>query len=393
MDILIGKLGRSIYFDKSKWGLIGGDDAPYKLYVHLAKHYPEHNFYMLGRSDLQRAKKKEKLPSNLIDLWESFPINYKGYSHEWIIDSTKNLKADIGIFFAGPVGSTNIPEVNVLRSDHTKTAKVLLMFERYSAPILHYLNVKKTPHFIINEDPRYAPMLCRDLIQDEAFQLSQYNGVLKQKKIKSYDEPHIVLPKMTEFRYSGVETIHMIDEKKIDWRKFDKHNRMMLVLNEGGRGGHGGRGPIVEEWILSHDPSVKIYGKWKDEWMEKYPGNFLPTKMSDLVDDMNSTRYTFIIPAQKHWVTAKYWNSIEYGMIPFFHPTYDTQHNLKVPDLLRPKSPQEMWDTIEQLDNDPDKMKKLKQYLWLQLKDEYYDGSFIRKLMSDSIKEVIGEGL
>ena len=52
-----------------------------------------------------------------------------------------------------------------------------------------------------------------------------------------------------------------------------------------------------------------------------------------------------------------------------------------------------MWDTIEQLDNDPDKMKKLKQYLWLQLKDEYYDGSFIRKLMSDSIKEVIGEGL
>lgn len=391
MNIAIGKFGRSLAFDKDKWGLTGGDDAPIKLYVHLANNYPQHNFYLLGRSDISRLSDKSWIPSNIIDMWGSY--SGKETPYKWIIENSKDIKIDVGIFFAGPVGSVNIPDVNVLRNDPKKEAKVLLMFKNYSAPIFHYLNVKNTPHFIINEDPRYAPMLCRDLINDEAFQLSQFKGILKQKKIKSYDEPNIVLPKMTEFRYSRVETIHMIGENKVDWRNIDKTNRMMLVLNEGGRGGHGGRGPTVEEWILNHDSSVKVYGKWKPEWQDKYPGNFIPTKMSDLTDDMFKTRYTLIIPVQKNWVTAKYWNSIEYGMIPFFHPTYDTQHNLKVPDILRPKNPQDMWRTIEELDNDPEKFKKLQQYLWLQLKDEYYDGSFIRNLMSESVKEVIGESL
>lgn len=393
MDILLGKLGKSILFDKNKWGLIGGDDAPYKLFVHLAKNYPKHNFYMLGRSDLTRARVKENLPSNLIDLWDDYSSKTKLYPHEWIMEKTKNMKFDVGIIFAGPLGSVNIPGVNVLLKDPSTKSKVLQMFEKYAAPIIHYLNVKKPPFFIINEDPRYAPMMCRDLIHEESFHLTQYNGMLKQKKIVSYEDPGNVVLKMTEFRYSGVETIHMIDEEKVDWRNINKPKRMMLILNEGGKGGVGGRGPTVEEWILKHDPSVRVYGKWQEQWLEKYPGNFLPTKMSDLKSDMYETRYTFIIPVQKGWVTAKYWNSIEYGMIPFFHPSYDTQHNLRVPDILRPKTPAEMWATIEMLDNDPIKTKKLKQYLWLQLKDEYFSGKFIRDLISNSIKEITGKGL
>ena len=41
MNIAIGKFGRSIYFDKSRWGIIGGDETPPIFYTKLAKTYPQ----------------------------------------------------------------------------------------------------------------------------------------------------------------------------------------------------------------------------------------------------------------------------------------------------------------------------------------------------------------
>ena len=56
MNIAIGKIGRSSYFDKNNWSIYAGDDSPYIIYTTLAKAFPQHNFYMIGGNDLDRIK-------------------------------------------------------------------------------------------------------------------------------------------------------------------------------------------------------------------------------------------------------------------------------------------------------------------------------------------------
>ena len=386
---LIGKFGKSILFNKSRWGLIGGDAAPYLLFLFLAKRYPECDFYLLGKSDFSKLKDRSEMPENIFDLWKDFNPKDKIPYSDWPLKviQENNLKFDFGLFFCGPVGYTNIKGKNVLLKDPTQKAKVLEMFEKYSGPMMHALNELQIPYFTICEDPKYAPMQCRDLFNVEKFSLAQYDKNYTSNRIKSYEENSTLEKRESHYRYAGVETIFLLGEEKIDFRTINKDIKMSLILNEG-MGKAKGRGEIVEEWILSKDPNVPIYGKWHAEWMEKYPGNFQPVKLKDMEDEVWRTRYTFIIPIMKHWVTSKFWKMIHYGVIPFFHPYYDTQKHLDVPEFLRPKTPEEMWERIAYLEKYPAAREKLLEKFWHMLEDEYYSGHFLGEVFDKAIQEI-----
>ena len=60
MNILIGKFGRSIFFDKKSWSIYAGDDEAPILYTELAKRYPQHTFYLIGKSDIYKIKRRLK---------------------------------------------------------------------------------------------------------------------------------------------------------------------------------------------------------------------------------------------------------------------------------------------------------------------------------------------
>ena len=73
MKIGIGKMGKSMLFSQSKWGLIGGDAAPSILYTSLASMNPDITIYIVGRSDFSKLDNEEKsnlFPNNnVVDCW------------------------------------------------------------------------------------------------------------------------------------------------------------------------------------------------------------------------------------------------------------------------------------------------------------------------------------
>ena len=60
MNIMIGKYGKSCLFNEKSWGIIGGDEAPSTFFIKLAQAYPQHKFYMVGRSDLKQFRKVQR---------------------------------------------------------------------------------------------------------------------------------------------------------------------------------------------------------------------------------------------------------------------------------------------------------------------------------------------
>ena len=74
-----------------------------------------------------------------------------------------------------------------------------------------------------------------------------------------------------------------------------------------------------------------------------------------------------------------------YGIIPFLHPTYDEQNNLKCPDILRIKDSQDLFDKIELLENNKEFYNNLREELNNMLKDEYYDGTYLNDRIMNEV--------
>lgn len=74
---------------------------------------------------------------------------------------------------------------------------------------------------------------------------------------------------------------------------------------------------------------------------------------------------------------------VHFGIIPFLHHTYDTQHNLKnIPEFLRCKNADDFKTKVNFLESNKQAMEKLQQDLYKIYPTEgYYDGHiFINKI-------------
>ncbi len=388
MNIAIGKIGKSVKFDPAKFGAIGGDNEAPALFILLARENPDINFYMIGKSDLRLLKPdvKEKLniPDNIIDVWKDFDSkkdDFVTYANDVL--EKEGIHIDYGIFYNGPSTCANIP--NFLKKDDGTFYSTLDVFKKYVGPIINFLNKNNVKYFTLGPDPRYIPIKAKDLVNREQFVLSQYDYAGDIKHITSLTDQTIVENKVP-VEYSGIEKVFFLGRKKRDITTIKKNKKMLIVLNEGGNGGLK-RGPMLQEYILDNFDDIEIYGKWKDEWYEdkrfKGPKNF--SELHPLLEDV---KYTFIIPIQKGWVTAKFWEMINYGIIPFMHPYYDQQKHIQCPEFLRVNSPSELLEKIEFLENNPDEYKKLLSELNDMLKEEYFNGKFINNLIMNGIKRL-----
>lgn len=389
MNIAIGKIGRSVLFDELKHGIHGGDIEAPKLFRKLAELNPNNNYYMLGKSDMSRTKKDLNLPSNIIDIYLLANKNENLYPHEQCYDiiKRKKIKFDSGIFYSGPSGMVNMAEKNVLLNDNSKKAKALFQYENYCGQIYHFLNMTKIPWLSLCPDGRYAPLKARDLINRERYSLSQINKIYKAKFMKNYKNPGNIITEDTKYVSSGIETVFLIDEKKIDFRKIKKDKKFIMISNGGQN-----RGKVMEEWILKKYPICKIYGKWEKEWIDKYPNSFDSKSMRDLIDELYKSKYTFvspIVPKMNGWLTSKFLTMAQFGIISFVPPFYDTQQNFKVPGICRVNTPDEMWKRILWLEKNNKERQKIVNELYDILKPEYYDGSYINNIINKKLKEIL----
>jgi hypothetical protein len=392
-NVAIGKFGQSVKFDPSKFGAIGGDNEAPDLFLAVARKNPDINFYMIGKSDLRllkpEVKEKLNIPSNIIDAWEGFSAK-KHDTTTYVYDRLKELgiKIDCGVFYNGQNSSSNIPQF--LKKANGDFYSPLCVFSNYVGPIIYFLNQTGIKYFTLAPDPRYVPLGARDLMNRESFALSLHECSRQVKYVKSFEDQSL-LEKDIPLNYSGVEKVILLEtdarNKQFgDPKTMPKTTKMFIILNEGGNGGIK-RGPALKEYILDQFPDVEVVGKWSEEWL-KDPRFKGPVKFLELPPLLNNVKYTFMISVEKGWLSAKFWEMISYDIIPFMHPDYDCQHHLPAPDFIRIKSPEDLKEKIEFLENNPDEYKKLLEELRAVITPEDLDGTSMNDMIMEGIKKL-----
>lgn len=424
MNIAIGKIGRSMYFDKKSWSIYAGDDSPLIIYFTLARKYPEHTFYIIGASDFTKYKKsksigfnvKNGIPKNIVDLYgqsrefagpercRQKDTHIRGQEQWRILDdyvTHTGVQLDFGLIMQGPDVTASISGEGVLLINEDKEITPMMMGANYVAPIFHLINRQRFPYYLINEDPRYVPPNGRDILWDEIAVLSQIQTKkYKMKRLNEYRGRNF-RDHYFDFRYSKIERMFLADKKKIDFSNpdnikvgenvYSKKNKFIIALNDGPA-----RLEYIKKWILDFHPETKIYGKWSETSKKALPDTFIEKGIVEMEDQMWESMFTYI-PAfdkrLKNFVTQKPWKMIYYGIIPFYDKnSYDSEGYFKeFPDYVKVSSPKEMWKKIDYLYEHKDEYKKLLNQFYDLLLDKYFDGSFICEVFGPLIDERVKE--
>lgn len=347
---LCGKIGKSGKFNPSTWSAIGGDNEFPTLLRKLAELNPDDTFIIIGRNDVDKHRETMKLPKNLRDVYEGASKEERD-DIDYIGKRLDGVKIDGCFLMSGPTGSCNIPNKSWKRKElaqgRKEYAKSLETFQNYVAPIYQYLNFSNIPWVMIANDPRYIDQ-GNDLMNQPVKILSQYNETIHMKTFDNWEDQNYV-KKAIPSVYAGIEKIFLIDKKV---STVPKTINFMMVLNEGNNGVKS-RYPMLKEYVLDSMSDVAIYGKWDEKTIGNDTRFKGPKKFEELQKELPSIKYTFIIPIKPGWVTAKWVEMIANGIIPFFHPTYDEQKHCNVPEYIRIKSPKELHEKIEFLNNNP----------------------------------------
>lgn len=416
-SVAVGKVGRSVLFNSNNWGAIGGDNEAPIFYENLFHANPDVTFYLVGVSDYSRldhkARERINKHKNVVDAWEGFNEwrkTWEGDDRAERIDYMTHWmktapKIDAGLFFMGPTATTNVYGKSHKVTDPDSLANPLIMQAKYAGPVIDFLNEAKLPYAIILNDPRFFPASMRDLFHRPKVILSQYNETIKHKSWRSYADMTWDILDIPS-RYKAVETIFLIGKERgkaivetaSSLDSFfgeqlgeeptgEKDVKFMIVCNEG----RPSRYPDLKKYILDNIQDIEIYGKWDERTIGDDPRFKGAKKFNDLQKMLPRVKYTFCIPIKKGWVTAKFWEMAHYGIIPFLHPTYDEQNNLKCPEILRVKDSKDLFKKIEFLEKNPEAYAILRKNIEKMLKDEYYDGSYLNNLTMSTLREIADE--
>jgi hypothetical protein len=383
--IAIGKIGKSIKLSNDKGHpAIGGGIETTNTLLTLIKNNPDMDFWVVGPC--------QEVPNDLPNL---FQINLKckeiGDSvremDKWL-EANPDIKFDCGVIFSGSVSNNfNCHPKSLNAKGELK--KTFYVYSRYAGVYLNFLNQTNIPWLMLYTDPRTMnKWTIRDMCNKPHTIMSQYSE--KQtlysyaKDPSNYTE---VVAKDYDIKYSGIETAVLIGQENRRG-KFDKNTKsieMTILCHEGAPS----RYNQLNEYILESMPDVSIYGKWDHSETildDRFKGAI---KFNELANVLRSTKYTFLIPILDGWCTAKFWEMIHLGVIPFLHPTYDTQMNIKCPDFLRVNSPQELYEKIEMLNEDEDLYDEITSQLNDMLTPELYSGKMVNNMIVNWIKTVL----
>lgn len=420
MNIFIGKIGKSVLFNPSSWGVTGGDNEAPKYYENLFHRNPQHTFYFLGANDFARLpladQQRINKHKNVVNIWGGFAAWRKAnpdisarlsnikFLEQWV--KTNQIKFDCGVLFAGPTGTSNVEGKTTRMKNPSEMSKPLEMLCRYVAPLVSFLNDTELPYALIVNDPRYFPSNARDWFHRPAVVLSQYEEDAITVSKVAYNSADTV-KKTVKTTYSAMETIFLIGLERggsaaskpipstLD-SFFDdapvlvegeKDINFLIVLNEG----RPSRYKLLKQAILNDVKDVSIYGKWEPETIgkdERFKGSL---GFHELQQMLPRVKYTYCIPIKKGWVTSKFWEMAHYGIIPFLHPTYDEQNHLKAPPFLTVKNSKELFDKIKFLEDNPEAYETLRKNIDGMLKDEFYDGERLNKMTMDVLEKITQE--
>ena len=391
------KLGKAIKFNENSWGAIGGDCEPKQLINSIAARNPDVEYWLLSPNDLGRVRAKEKpavqslfgapvetklSAAENIHEFHSKMENRK--SAEETVKFIKELDLDFIFFYTGPSSTVNIPGF-INKVDGTGRVKSLDFFKYYAAPIIQAMNEleKKVPIVGLLVDNRYV-LACKDWSNNNrpTYYLAQ-NNFTKEEQYFSNPPMRDVKTITSTYEYSGIETVFLLDKTRYNTDELfemKKTNSFLMLQNQGRGTGGMDRWDPVKDYIVKNGIETDIYGKWDEELKTEYPTWFKGEKrIESMTDELLGTKYTFCVPIKEGMVTSKYAEMLHYGIIPFLHPSYDTEFNV-FPEghFIRCKSPADLKKKVEFLNDNPDHYKKLFYNLQEKyLRDSYYTGEHV----------------
>lgn len=377
------------------------------------------NVYLLQKNDWSKISSERKLEIDprgiLIDVYSDprFNIDFghkykeinnkktgKAYksidsSNYWsLYENVKNEGIDfILAFFSYGLTRVNIPHM-IYNAKKDSIYKCLEATILYSGDQVWLLNELKVPWFAIATDPRYIQtnMVIRDL-KPPLDIISQYNQTKNYHYIDEYPnhgKDWTITVKDVNLFYSGIEKLNLTNEELINTG--NRPNLFSIASMQSSTWGSKNdyRFNELEKWILkSGKDNISIFGKWDEYYSDRYPTYFkglLPYQ--ELDEFFKNTKYTLIIPIGKNWVTSKWCEMLRVGVLPFFHPDYDTQFNtFPENSFLRVKNSEEMWDRIEKIESVPGEREKIVEQLQNKYLGNVKDGSFIFKMLNDNFSK------
>jgi hypothetical protein len=377
--VAFAKIGKSLKF-ASAYSPIGGDNEGPAVLRLLANNNPDISFYLVGRSDYNRLTDKQRIElfpyGNVVDCYT------KGAAApSAVIDffNKQGFQPDVFIAMPGQIGTVTIPGKIQQVHNPSLTAAVIDMTKNYTTPITSWMNETSVPIVEIINDPRYTLRQSRDIIPHPTISLSQYNFKYIKNSIISYEDQRRVDHEVTAV-YAEMEKIFLFDRTApVNNRNRDVN--FMVVLNEGSPS----RYSMLKEWVLDKIEHVDIYGKWEHESTlndKRFCGSL---NIEDLQNKLRNVRSTFIIPIAEGWVTSKYIEMIHAGVVPFFHPTYDMQNHLSVPEFLRPKTSEELMNRIEMMKNDDTYIRTIDALQKKFCTPEYYNGAHLCQIIMKAV--------
>lgn len=400
LNVVFGKIGKALSFKQGKWGMIGGDHEVPALLSVLAQMNPHINFYILSRSDWHSLTLAERavhnFNGNIHDIWEDWDTKSGIGVTDWPLEAMRRagITADFGIVVSGPTGLSTIPNA-MMTMDGDRVATPSMMSERYVGPITKFLNTTGIKWIEIGEDPRYFPVVSRDLFNRPAYICATRN--LEQHKtiqiLSDYFKPtQPYSPRIKDLRVSEMFLASEDAAKKL--KEPGTRSNLISVYSNGLRQLGGiQKFPAIKEYVLDQFSEAVVYGDWPEETpgIKPYSARIIAKPMIELVDQMYSTKYAFMIPIIGGWPTSKFYKHLMLGMIPFFHPLCNTEYYRMPTELekfLTVKSPAEMKTKIALLEENAGA------YLgvWCEcqrlLKPAHFTGEYINCLILSEIKSL-----
>ena len=324
------------------------------------------------------------------------------YTKYYEILEEAGIKADFGIGFTSQGWSTTaLPGfLNTLKPPY-KPVKCLDMTLFYASEIIYYLNKTNLKWWMLATDPRYVrpSMRYRDItnlpqkvLGQQDFDIAWF-GINEFKRDACLENDGDYIIRNIVSRYSGIEKMNLIDGGVLNIDNAEKPHKFTIVTMQLSppTAKEDMRFNILKEYILDKDPEQKarIFGKWSPEFKKGHPQfkGYIATK--DLDKTFAETRYTLVLPTAAGWVTSKYAEMLQLGVVPFLHPDYDTQFHI-VPEThpIRVISPDDFYSKMKYLDDNPESRIKLIKHLQEELISDAYTGKFMLDLINENLEEV-----
>ncbi len=398
MNIVVGKLGKKFYVKKECWTMQSGDHEVIANLIVLAYYNKDIKFYVLGKSDISKLSEQEYLDyfpnKNVIDIWKDF--DNKKYPAEKMYNfpldwfTEHQVKIDFGYLHAGPISTVNVAEHSHAVRNPKEICKTTTMANRYAGPMIHYLNETKIPYVILGEDPRYFPLLARDLFNrplkylssvDDEKHVSYNPHYFSHERIEAYE-------KIYNIGYDRFSLVLEDKERLFDFKKYKKEFMIDMYTNQGSESLAEKKLKQFEEYIFKYFPEAKIFGHWDEKCAKQYFNKVENIPMSSMNDRLYKTKYTLITSYHnKTGTTAKIWKMIWFGIIPFCHPNYDTGLNQPIHPYLRVKSGKEFYEKVCELEANPTLKQEIIDYHITILEDSYFNGLYINNVFRNTIHE------